>query len=188
MLSTGRRYPTFILPLSRGTDPSAPEASTREEEAQKQAYEFFILQWAQHEAPPVPTYESETSPFPLPSSAAGESNPPTSTVLYAPLAEYKMRQAFATPHLLLTFHTELARTHGIVLLRGELTPTGSGDAEGNARYWLSQEDAQLLALGLQKFYLWQGEGAGAREELLKAFHERPADFKWGDLLQHAQPV
>ena len=49
---------------------------------------------------------------------------------------------------------------------------------------LNQQDAQLLAMGTQKFYLWQDEqGAGAM--LLKAFHENPSEFKWEDLLKHA---
>lgn len=135
----------------------------------------------------MPTYESETSPFPLPSSS-GETNPPTSTVIFAPLAEYKLRQDFAAPQLVLTFHTELAKTHGIVLLRGELTPTGTHDAEGKAKYWLTQDDAQLLAMNLQRFYLWQGKGTDERQQLLTAFHERPAEFNWEDLLKHAQPI
>jgi ATP synthase F1 complex assembly factor 1 len=183
MLAAGRRYPTFVLPLNRGKAVDAPAESDAD------AYEFFILQWAQHEAPPVPTHESETALFPTSVSTwTGPPNPPSSTVIYAPLGEYKLRQEFAAPHLVLTFYTELARTHGIVLLRGELTPTGTLDVEGNTKYWLSQADAQILTMGLQRFYLWQGKDSDAREKLLTAFHERPAEFKWEDLLQYAKPI
>jgi ATP synthase F1 complex assembly factor 1 len=184
MLAAGRRYPTFVLPLARDADPAALV-----DPAAQQAYEFFFLQWATHEAPPVPTLESETAPFVLPPATppTGQ-NPPAATVIYTPLGEYKLRQEFAAPQLALTFYTELAHTHGVVLLRGELTATASPGADGSARYWLSQADAQLLTVALQKFYLWQGEGADGREQLLRAFHEHPADFQWEALLAHAKPV
>ncbi len=52
---------------------------------------------------------------------------------------------------------------------------------------LPQQDAQLLAVGAQKFYLWNdGSGHGEREALLKTFHENPKDFKWEDLLKHTE--
>jgi ATP synthase F1 complex assembly factor 1 len=183
MLAAGRRFPTFVLPLPRAPTPGAPAPA----DADAQAYEMFVLQWSAHAAPAVPTHESATSPFPL-APPPGAPNPAAASVLFAPLAAYKLQQDFAAPQLVLAFHTELARTHGVVLLRGELTPTGSAAADGAARYWLSQADAQLLALGLQKFYLWQGDGADARQRLLEAFHERPADFNWEELLHHAKPT
>jgi ATP synthase F1 complex assembly factor 1 len=51
---------------------------------------------------------------------------------------------------------------------------------------LSQDDAQLLAMEVQKFYLWGTEGKGREaERLLKVFHERPEEFQWEELLKHA---
>jgi len=105
-----------------------------------------------------------------------------------------MRSSFATPYLTLTFYTDLASSHGTVLMRGEITPaaasvvTGASDLTG--RHMLSQEDAQLLAMEVQKFYLW-GEGAKEgkgreAERLLKVFHEQPEAFKWEELLRHAE--
>ena len=97
-----------------------------------------------------------------------------------------MRETFATPHLILTFYSDLANSHGIVLLRGELTPSSSG----NGSYLLSQEDAQLLAIGLQKFYLTEGEQSKRKErtDLLRVFNELPKEFKWEELLKHADPT
>jgi len=103
-----------------------------------------------------------------------------------------MRAEFATPYLILTFYTDLACSHGTVLMRGEITPATSGSvagAESEGSHLLSQGDAQLLAMQVQRFYLW-GEGnaeeKGREEErLLKEFHEKPQEFKWEDLLKHA---
>ena len=187
MMAAGRTYPNFIVPLTR----DAPaDAGTSEK-----AYEFHFLQWAFHGAPPVPTYESETALFPV-LGAAPElgKNPATSTLLFTPLQEYKLRQSFATPYLALTFYTELAHSHGVVLLRGELTPSAAAGAPAadqgeELRYFLSQQDAQLLAISVQRFYLWSdGEGAQARERLLRAFHEQPEEFKWEELLEHAEAI
>ena len=96
----------------------------------------------------------------------------------------------------MTHYTEFAKSHGIVLLRGEITPSStasvqSGDSgHGDGKFMLSQRDAQLLALGLQQFYLpvtagdpkAQMKGAEA-EELLRNFHEQPDAFKWESLLK-----
>ncbi|EIN13433.1 ATP11-domain-containing protein, partial [Punctularia strigosozonata HHB-11173 SS5] len=193
MLTRARRYPSFILPLPRTTtDPQ------QRPDGGDQAHEFFYMQWAFHGAPATPTYESETALFPVSSSASGgeAANPHTSTVLFTPLGEYKLRQTFATPHLVLTFYPDLARSHGVVLLRGEITPSaasaGEGAGAGDVRYLLGQEDAQMLAMGVQKFYLWgeqQGETVEGRrkaEELLRVFHEEPEKFQWEELLAEAK--
>ena len=123
-------------------------------------------------------------------NSAGLSNPPMATVLFAPLQEYKVRQTFATPYLVLTMYTDLAASHGVVLLRGEITPSTSTD-----RYMMSQEDAQLLTIVLQRFYLWNDEGLNEGQEfgtegkkLLIAFHERPDDFEWQNLLKFSNPT
>lgn len=57
---------------------------------------------------------------------------------------------------------------------------------------LSQQDAQLLALGLQRFFLTEEAGENTRRkeraELLRIFNESPADFNWQELLKHADPT
>ena len=121
--------------------------------------------------------------------------PELSTVLFTPLQEYKLRTSFATPYLVLTFYTDLAQSHGIVLLRGEITPSSTSAVAQNTpeRFLLNQVDAQLLAMGLQKFYLW-GEGRkddendSTAEALLKQFHEEPEKFSWQDLLTFSNVI
>ena len=44
-------------------------------------------------------------------------------VMYTPLAEYKLRHLFAQPKLILTHYTDLANSHGLVLMRGDITPS-----------------------------------------------------------------
>ena len=181
MALRGKAFPNFILPLRR---------ETQEQDGENGAYEFYFLQWSFH---PPPTPIASTILDPTPATPTPASNIPISTILLTPLLEYKTRQSFATPHLILTHHTDLARSHHLVLLRGELTPTPS--AGGN--YWLSQADAQLLALGVQRFYLTEAKagddektkrGKSQRAELLRIFNEEPERFNWEDLLQHVDPT
>ncbi|KZT23784.1 ATP11-domain-containing protein [Neolentinus lepideus HHB14362 ss-1] len=180
MTGIAKKYSSFIIPVPR-----------EQEGEGERAYEFYFMQWGFHESPDVPSVVSETNPF----AAKQGGNSQVSTVLFTPLQEYKLRQAFATPYLVLTHYTDLAETHGVVLLRGEITPSAaapvsSGAGQEEAKYLLSQVDAQVLAMSLQRFYLWNaGEGAmkeksKEREALLRRFHENPAEFKWEDLLKH----
>lgn len=172
------KYPTFVFPLPRG--PPVPVASSSPEAAaEPNAHEFFFMQWAFHGPPPEPS-SKEPDLFSKPPSPEASSLPPTSTVLFAPLIEYKMRASFATPYFVLTHYTDLAKSHGLVLLRGEITPgKGGGDS-----WLLTQEEAQILALGVQKFYLWSGESEESAGELLRVFHEKPEEFEWEKLLKH----
>ncbi|KAH9927494.1 ATP11-domain-containing protein [Epithele typhae] len=177
MVGVARKYPTFVLPVPRenAQGEPAPDGS-----ASDPAYEFYLMEWSFHGAPP--DLAAAADPFANPRAAPG-ANPQTSTVLFTPLQEYKLRQAFATPYLVLTQYTDLVRSHGLVLLRGEITP-GSASAGGDAgRFMLSQQDAQLLAVHMQRFYLWH-EGSAERAQLLRTFHEDPTAFKWEELLKH----
>ncbi|KAH8111489.1 ATP11-domain-containing protein [Phellopilus nigrolimitatus] len=189
LIQAAKKHPTFIVPLMR----EASQASAVDGTATQSAYEFFFLQWLFH-APhriPAPGLLDDPLPGGLPPPPAPEH--PLATVLFTPLLEYKTRTTFATPHLVLTLYPDLARSHALVLLRGELTPS---PAEGG-RYLLSQQDAQMLALGVQRFYLSGGaatkstvkdEGRRERAELLRVFNESPAEFRWEDLLKHADPT
>ncbi|KAI0700434.1 ATP11-domain-containing protein [Cytidiella melzeri] len=178
MVSVASKYPSFVLPVPR----EGVEAADEKTPETKKAYEFHFMEWGFH-GPPLELKSVTTDLFAKPRPS---NNPQTSTILFTPLQEYKHRASFATPYLVLTNYTDFARSHGIVLLRGEITSTTSGsiDAGGDGRYMLSQQDAQLLAMGVQKFYLWS-EGKGEREELLKTFHDDPSSFEWEKLLKHA---
>jgi ATP synthase F1 complex assembly factor 1 len=175
MVAVSAKYPAFVVPVLRVRDDSSEEVEARK------AYEFYFLQWGFHGGPRLPSLAED--PFFTPSSVAHDYQ--ISTILFTPLQEYKMRTAFATPYLALTFYTDLATSHDVVLMRGEITSASTGSG---AQYLLRQEDAQLLVMQVQKFYLW-GEGnhgeASEGERLLKVFHEKPEEFMWEDLLKHA---
>ncbi|KAF9229707.1 ATP11-domain-containing protein, partial [Gyrodon lividus] len=185
MMNVARQYPVFVVPIPRESTPDTCEGSGT-------AHEFYFLQWNFHQPPSA----IEPDPFERATPGSSYDLPQTSTVLFTPLQEYKLRTSFATPYLVLTFYTDLSQSHGIVLLRGEITPSPASAAaspgqQTTGRFLLSQIDAQLLAVGVQKFYLW-GEGRmdgggqdSAPEELLKQFHEKPEEFSWQDLLRHS---
>ncbi|KAI6045188.1 ATP11-domain-containing protein [Pisolithus marmoratus] len=189
LAAQAERYPSFVLPVPRQIQSeTSPLAGTSEP-----AHEFFYLQWDFH-TPPLQPSATEPDPFQaIPSTPSGTALPPVSTVLFTPLQEYKLRHSFATPYLVLTFHTDLSYSHDLVLLRGEITPSAvMTDAEPGrdvaGRYLLNQVDAQVLAMGIQKYYLWGKHGearnSGA-EKLLKQFHEKPDDFDWKELLRQS---
>ncbi|KAJ8520558.1 hypothetical protein ONZ45_g2610 [Pleurotus djamor] len=177
MAEVGAKYPSFVVPIRRAKSSADQPTGAQEQDA----YEFYFLQWAFHPAPPSPspTFDPFAS---KPTHSTASNNPDVSTILFTPLQEYKLRQSFATPYLVATNYTDLASTHNLVLLRGEVTP-----GSGSGSFMVSQEDAQLLLMALQRFYLWGSDGSQVSEpqRLLKLFHERPEEFKWEDLLKVA---
>ncbi|KAJ6519383.1 ATP11 protein-domain-containing protein [Mycena sanguinolenta] len=180
MANRAAKYPMFVVPLRRDTEPSVDEAEA--------AHEFYLLQWAFHDAPSIPSLADGDlfSPPPVEKPSPPGTNPQISTVMFTPLQEYKMRGSFATPYLVLTNYTDLAHTHGVVLLRGEITPSAATGGTGmDGRYMLQQEDAQRLSMSIQQFYLGNGDESLEREKLVTAFHEAPDEFEWEKLLKHA---
>ncbi|THH08612.1 hypothetical protein EW145_g2587 [Phellinidium pouzarii] len=178
LVRRAKKYSTFIVPLMR----EAQRTEALDSGDTQSSYEFFFMQWAFHSAPSIPLPSLLDEPLPSPPPAPEH---PLATVLFTPLLEYKTRTTFATPHLVLTLYPDLARSHDLVLLRGDLTPSPSGEG----RYLLRQQDAQLLALGMQRFYLADDtttqSGERERAELLRVFNEKPSDFRWEELLKHA---
>ncbi|KAJ7139688.1 ATP11 protein-domain-containing protein [Mycena epipterygia] len=185
MANTAGKYPIFVVPVRREKDRTAPPVEGEIDAA----HEFYFLQWAFHDAPPIPSANDDLFAPPPPKAPQSQTNPQTSTIMFTPLQEYKMRGSFATPYLVLTIYTDLAQTHGVVLLRGEITPSAAtGSAGVDGRYLLQQEDAHRLSMSVQNFYLWEaglGEEYLEREKLVKAFHEAPEKFEWEELLKHA---
>ncbi|KAF8640829.1 hypothetical protein AX17_000478 [Amanita inopinata Kibby_2008] len=180
MMGIATKYPTFVVPIPRPRS----DAESLVDAQGEPAYEFYYLQWDFHGAPPPAAVTDELFAAPKPSTTSD--NPQTSTVLFTPLQEYKSRLAFATPYLVLTHYTDLAQTHGIILLRGEITPNANSAAlDPDTRYLLSQSDAQLLSVAVQKFYLWNDDDNTRNEggKLLQQFHEEPTQFKWEELLK-----
>lgn len=186
MAKVAKQYPSFVIPLPRlRNDRTEPLAEGESDTA----YEFYFLQWDFHGVPPKPTADED--PFNPPSLIVSSDSAPhleNSTILFTPLQEYKLRTSFATPYLVVTHYTDLTSSHKTVLMRGEITSSSANTPVADSRYMLSQDDAQLLAIAVQKFYLW-GQGQGARgkegERLLRIFHENPEDFNWQDLVIHA---
>ena len=97
-----------------------------------------------------------------------------------PLLEYKLRQAFATPSLVLTFYFDLTSSHDLVLMCGEITPSAATKPT-TRDYLLSQHDAHLLAHGLQRFYLW--DSSREREKLLSEFHRKTGHLHVGGVAE-----
>ena len=181
MLSVAQRYPQFVLPIPRARATTMDDTDEGHSESNT-AYEFYLLQWDFYHAPHPPLVSLDPfSPQILPKGDKPTTNPRLATAIFTPLLEYKLRQTFATPYLVLTFYSELASSHGLVLMGGEITPSAAKETAAGD-YLLSQRDAQLLAHGLQRFYLWGS--SEEREKLLSDFHERPDAFKWEELLKH----
>ncbi|KAG6837894.1 hypothetical protein H0H93_013047 [Arthromyces matolae] len=178
MAGVADRYSSFVVPVRRERHPTEARVPGEADEA----YEFYFLQWNFHDVPPVPSATEDLFAAKPASNAIGL-NPKTSTILFTSLQEYKLRQEFATPYLILTHYTDLAHSHGIVLLRGEITPNSTN---GSGNFMLTQADAQILSMALQKFYLWDKQDeTNAGKELLKCFHETPNEFKWEELIKQA---
>lgn len=169
MLANARNYPQFVLPLPRQViDEESASGSSKE------AFEMQFLEWAV-----------------LPNTA-GEGLPPAATTLFTPLAEYKLKQDFSQPVLILTFYTDLCQSNGIVLMRGEVSGLNEKTGKGGR---IDQAQAQLLALTLQRFYLPSSSVSTTAEDhasdkdacakLLHDFHKRPEEFDVEELVNVA---
>ncbi|KAG8936896.1 hypothetical protein FRC02_009986 [Tulasnella sp. 418] len=187
MMKRAKQYPMFIVPIPK------PDSVGEATESNESPVEFHVLQWNFHEAPPIPSSVSELDSFPHPPPPAStKPNPPIATVIFTPLIQYKLHQSYAPPYMVLTFYTDLVSSRDLVLLRGEITPSSTVSSGSEGSFMLSQQDAQLLAMGLQQFYLPASgsEKAIARsqeaEELLKTFHEKPAEFDWKALMRFTE--
>ena len=163
MLETARNYQQFVLPLPKG------DATTSSEE--DNAFEMQFMQWAF---------------LPRPASLPSSTSPPAAT-MFTSLAEYKLRQEFAQMSLVLTYYTDLIQSKGLVLMRGDITERQVPESD-EVKQVLSQKEAQLLALCMQRFYNvdWnqpaQGQEAD-RRELLQSFHKNPQGFNLEKLLE-----
>ncbi|KAM0789334.1 hypothetical protein ACM66B_000167 [Microbotryomycetes sp. NB124-2] len=157
MVETARKYPMFVLPLGRDVPGEQVDGSGK-----SGAVEMHLMEWA---LLPPPANVTEIVPAP-------------STVLFTPLAEYKARQQFSQPYLILTHYTDLAASHDVVLMRGDLTDNVA----------LDQMQAQMLAVRMQLFYnnTATTEVEKQRQDLLKTFHEQPDQFDIEKLIKVAE--
>lgn len=130
LISNAQKYPQFVLPLGRkvvdGSEEQDESKLTPEEIKEKQGFEIQFLEWAFLPHPPLIQTKDLTTPIKTEDfKTSGVRIPKPSTVLFTPLAEYKLRQSFAQPILILTHYIDLIESHGIVLMRGDIT--GSND-------------------------------------------------------------
>lgn len=184
MLTLAQENPFFVLPLPRDATEST-EGKVKTDE-----YEMFYLQWLFHATPnSAPPSSNGASPEPL---------PPTTSIIFTPLEEFKRSGEWASPYLVLTHYPDLSQSHGVVLMRGEITAqsaTGPPGSLTNPGWLLSQQQAQLLALALQRFYCAditpRNETAQAsaereqRKQALKGFRTKPEEWDWTKLVDMA---
>ncbi|KAF2684827.1 ATP11-domain-containing protein [Lentithecium fluviatile CBS 122367] len=149
LLSAAKRHPSFVLPLPREVP---TDATPEQRPATKQAAELHYLQF--------------THP-----------HPHTTTLLFTTLAEFKLRGEFASPHTTVTFHSELERSHGLVLGQGTVVENKG----------VSVDDARWLVMCMQKFYVVNEEGKG-RGELLEMFTRGDGGFRVERLLEEAEKI
>ncbi|RXK38167.1 hypothetical protein M231_04541 [Tremella mesenterica] len=198
MISLAKENPSFVLPL--------PRQSTKGIEMEK--YDMYYLQWLFHSSPipiPIPILTSHTN---IPIDSEDLTLSPITSVLFTPLEEYKHRGEWSQPHLVLTHYTDLSNSHGLVLMRGEISPLLSNSSststlgsesstktDDQINWMLSQSQAQLLVLGLQRFYCSEvcpdretSEAAverRARREMLRGMREKPREWNWTSLVDMA---
>jgi ATP synthase F1 complex assembly factor 1 len=180
MVAIAQENPFFVLPLPRDAA-SSPDGKVKTDE-----YEMFYLQWlfhpTPHTGPPLPDVEQLSLPA-------------TTSIIFTPLEEYKRSGEWASPFLVLTHYPDLAQSHDVILMRGEITAqsaTGPPGSLVNPGWLLSQQQAQLLALALQRFYCAdvapRNETAGAslereqRKQALKEFRTKPEEWDWTRLV------
>ncbi|MBW0525897.1 hypothetical protein O181_065612 [Austropuccinia psidii MF-1] len=170
MIRLAKNYPSFVLPLPKSSSAAGKTCVDPPMEMQ-------YLQW-----------DFTSSPLFSPPSASSAVEP--TVVMYTPLAQYQLRQAFAQPNLILTHYTDLSESHGIVLMRGDITASKNEPGKG----CLTVTEAQLLILRLQQFYYLSDANAASaslskkRQALLRQFHETPDQFQITELLDLVQDI
>lgn len=103
--------------------------------------------------------------------------PTTVTVIFTHLAEYRLRGEYSQPHTIVSHHTDLADSKGLVLLQGSVT-------EGRG---VSVEEGKWLLMCLQKFYT-AGCGNDGRKKLLEQFTRGDFAFEINELLEEAEKM
>ncbi|KAL6156479.1 hypothetical protein ACJBU6_05600 [Exserohilum turcicum] len=155
LLHSAKQHPSFVLPVPRDmpahTDTDT-DTDTETDTHARHAAELHYLQFA-------------------------HPHDHTTTLMFTTLAEFKLRGEFASPHTTVTFHHELARSHGLVLGQG-LVVENRG---------VSVDDARWLVMCMQKFYVQTDEGKG-RSELLSLFTAGDSAFEIQRLIDEAEKV
>lgn len=154
MHSLARKHPQFVLPLPR----------------EGGGQEFFFLQWAFYEHGESTVIFTSLEEYKL---KQGYARPFLTLTHWTDLVEEEEPSSSSSPE------TSSEEQGGAVLMRGEITsttppkvavklPNGAGEVtpplDQKERYLLGMSDAQLLLLGLQRFYNLEGSGEAADRE------------------------
>lgn len=95
---------------------------------------------------------------------------------FTSLLEYKTKGSEARPFLTLTHFTELEKSKGIVLMKGEI----NDDVK-----LLDTANAQFLAFALQQFYV---TGSEENLKLVEKFHKKPAEFDFNEVIKAVETL
>ncbi|KAL4939877.1 hypothetical protein BDV06DRAFT_197837 [Aspergillus oleicola] len=162
--NAARQNPQFILPLPRTqAESETPEANAASKPEENTGADIHFLQWAFHPPASTPTAV----------------NSHTSTVIFTPLAAYKLHGAYAQPHTTITHHLDLAEEKGLVLMHGQVM-LESG---------VSTAEATWLVSCVQRFYDFGGQASGRKGELLKMFTQGDVqNFRIEELMAEAEKL
>jgi ATP synthase F1 complex assembly factor 1 len=111
-------------------------------------------------------------------------NETTATVLFTHLAEFKLRGEYAQPHTTITYHRDMEKSNGVILLEGRVTENRG----------VAVDEAKWLLMCLQKFYGFEAKSEGAkanfetRQRLMRQFSGGDENFKLEELLEEAEKV
>lgn len=97
-------------------------------------------------------------------------------VNFTSLLEYKTKGSEARPFLTLTHFTELEKSKGIVLMKGEINDDPR---------MLDTANAQFLTFALQQFYV---TGSEDKLKLVEKFHKSPAEFNFQELIKSVETL
>ncbi|KAL6239161.1 hypothetical protein BDW75DRAFT_168231 [Aspergillus navahoensis] len=163
IVSAARQNPQFILPLPRTASESRSSEADPAAADDKGGADIHFLQWAFHP----------------PASAPSTVNSHTSTVIFTPLATYKLHGAYAQPHTTITHHLDLADEKGLVLMHGQVMPDSG----------VSTAEATWLVSCVQRFYDFGGQASGRKGELLRMFTQGDVqNFKIEELMAEAEKL
>jgi ATP synthase F1 complex assembly factor 1 len=108
----------------------------------------------------------------------------TATVLFTGLAEFKLRGEFAQPHTTITYHRDMEKSNGVILLEGRVQENRG----------IAVDEAKWLLMCLQKFYGFEAKSESAkvnfenRQKLMRQFSGGDENFKLEELLEEAEKV
>ncbi|KAL4754270.1 hypothetical protein BDW72DRAFT_167114 [Aspergillus terricola var. indicus] len=163
IVSAARQNPQFILPLPRSASESQSSEAETTATGDKGGADIHFLQWAFHP----------------PASAPSAVNSHTSTVIFTPLAAYKLHGTYAQPHTTITHHLDLADEKGLVLMHGQVMPDSG----------VSTAEATWLVSCVQRFYDFGGQASGRKGELLRMFTQGDTqNFKIEELMAEAEKL